>query len=483
MLVRRRHHPHVDLDRLLAADALELLLLQRAQQLHLHRRRHVADLVEEQRPAVGELEPPELLLDRTGERALLVAEQLALEQRLGQRGAVDLDERAVRAPAQAVDRARDQLLARAGLARDEHGRVGRRNALDQLQNRNERTAAADDFLEIVNRLDLLKEVRVLSTQAGLFLLHQDFLGDVHEHRPGELAAGVGPGPPLDPERLAVVPPAKLQDHTARVGPTTDGRERLAQTTLILRGVHHKGAAIGALDLIGRDPQRPHGSSVGADEARVQSFLDVGDGRLFEQVVVAAFALAQPLLRVQAQQLRRRPGGKNPEDEEFPRLGRHGAVVENGQMAECPALGVAERDAQVAVDAQLDQRLVGRILPADAGGMVAQAAIDHVLARGTAQVPFHVLDDRVPVPVRDRPCAPVATSRVLPIDSGEKFGDEGVFRADRVRQVSNKRFEELGSARSGRPFHDRTQRRDFIAFGDRLMGSRGERQPLRARSRG
>ena len=75
--VGRRQHAHVDLDRLLAADALELPLLQHAQQLELQRRRHVADLVEEQRPLVGQLEAPELALDRAGERALLVAEQLA----------------------------------------------------------------------------------------------------------------------------------------------------------------------------------------------------------------------------------------------------------------------------------------------------------------------------------------------------------------------------------------------------------------------
>ena len=61
---------------LLAADALELLLLQHAQQLELQRRRHVADLVEEQRALVGQLEAPELALDRAGERAPLVAEQL-----------------------------------------------------------------------------------------------------------------------------------------------------------------------------------------------------------------------------------------------------------------------------------------------------------------------------------------------------------------------------------------------------------------------
>ena len=47
---------HVAADRRVIADALEHALLQHAQQLHLHRQAHVADLVEEQRAALGDLE-------------------------------------------------------------------------------------------------------------------------------------------------------------------------------------------------------------------------------------------------------------------------------------------------------------------------------------------------------------------------------------------------------------------------------------------
>ena len=58
--VGRRDEAHVDADRLDAADALELALLQHAQELHLHLDRDLADLVEEERAAVGELEAPRL---------------------------------------------------------------------------------------------------------------------------------------------------------------------------------------------------------------------------------------------------------------------------------------------------------------------------------------------------------------------------------------------------------------------------------------
>ena len=54
--VGRGDDPHVDAEGLVAADALELALLQEAQQLHLDGRRDLADLVEEQRAAVGLLE-------------------------------------------------------------------------------------------------------------------------------------------------------------------------------------------------------------------------------------------------------------------------------------------------------------------------------------------------------------------------------------------------------------------------------------------
>src|SRR5512139_1909327 len=83
----------VDLERAGAADALEPPLLQHAEQLGLELGPELADLVEEERASVGELEPAALALGRAGERALLVAEQLALEQLLAQRRAVDRHER------------------------------------------------------------------------------------------------------------------------------------------------------------------------------------------------------------------------------------------------------------------------------------------------------------------------------------------------------------------------------------------------------
>ena len=90
--VGRGDQPHVDAQRARAAQPLELVLLQHAQDLRLRARAHVADFVEEQRAAVGLFEAADALLVGAGERALLVSEQLGLEQVLLQRRAVHLDE-------------------------------------------------------------------------------------------------------------------------------------------------------------------------------------------------------------------------------------------------------------------------------------------------------------------------------------------------------------------------------------------------------
>src|SRR5207248_11316877 len=79
ILVRRGEDANVDLDPVRAAHGLERLLLQDAQHLRLRLDAHVADLVEEQRSPVGQLELAAPIRDRAGERPADVAEQLALD--------------------------------------------------------------------------------------------------------------------------------------------------------------------------------------------------------------------------------------------------------------------------------------------------------------------------------------------------------------------------------------------------------------------
>src|SRR5262245_14321868 len=90
--MRGRQHAHVAAQGLGSADALERLLLQQAQDLGLQLQWHIADLVEQDRAAAVLLELADPAPFGSGERALLVAEQLALDQVLRDSGAVEREE-------------------------------------------------------------------------------------------------------------------------------------------------------------------------------------------------------------------------------------------------------------------------------------------------------------------------------------------------------------------------------------------------------
>src|SRR5262249_4044848 len=76
-----------------ATDPLQRTLLQESEQLDLEGGAHLADFVEEERAAIGELELPLALGVSAGVGALLVPEELRFQQGLGNRAAVDRDER------------------------------------------------------------------------------------------------------------------------------------------------------------------------------------------------------------------------------------------------------------------------------------------------------------------------------------------------------------------------------------------------------
>ncbi len=195
--VRCRDQPHVGAQRARAANTLELLLLEHAQELRLRLERELADLVEEDAAAVGELEPPAPLLGRAGEGALLVAEELALDQLARQRRAVHRHERPLAARAAVVDRARDELLAGAGLAEDQHRAVGGRDQRQLIEQLREVQRPAHDLAEVVPgpdlvleavddragalvRLDLLPEARVLFRELAVRAAQREVSPDASE---------------------------------------------------------------------------------------------------------------------------------------------------------------------------------------------------------------------------------------------------------------------------------------------------------------
>src|SRR5437660_3808426 len=109
LLVRGADDAHVDRILLRRADLAHALLLDGAQQLHLHGERQVRHLVEEQRAAVRRLEEAFAIFGGAREGALLVAEELALHQVLGYRAAVDRHERPLAPRAVLMDQPRRQL--------------------------------------------------------------------------------------------------------------------------------------------------------------------------------------------------------------------------------------------------------------------------------------------------------------------------------------------------------------------------------------
>src|SRR5262249_19569325 len=143
------------------SDPLERPVLEHAQELRLERSAQVPDLVEKERAALGELHLPGLHRGRPGERTPLVTEQLALEERLRDRRAVDRDERAALALAQLMNRAGEQLLPRPGLAEEQDRGAGRRRLLNLPRRLDQRFRLPDDAGKADPLRELLLEEQVL----------------------------------------------------------------------------------------------------------------------------------------------------------------------------------------------------------------------------------------------------------------------------------------------------------------------------------
>ena len=112
---------------------MHLVRLEEAQELRLQVGADLRDFVEEQRAAGGRADDAVERRVGAGECAPAVPEQLAFEHLSGDRGAVEWNERLLRAPGRAMDRAREHFLAGARFAGEQHGDVGRRNAARDRQ--------------------------------------------------------------------------------------------------------------------------------------------------------------------------------------------------------------------------------------------------------------------------------------------------------------------------------------------------------------
>ena len=134
-----RRHPRI------RAHALNLAGLQEAKQHRLHAQAHFADFVHENRAAVGRFQPAALVAIGAREAAPDVSEQLGLEQGIGHAGAVDADQRRVTPRAALVNDARDDFLADAAFAGDQHLGIAARGAVSLVQNVSRGAARANHY--------------------------------------------------------------------------------------------------------------------------------------------------------------------------------------------------------------------------------------------------------------------------------------------------------------------------------------------------
>ena len=159
--VRAADELEVALRLLVRAERQEAPLLDRAQEHRLLVRAELADLVEEEQPAVRGLQEPRPVRSRARVGTLAMAEERARRLVAAQRGAVHVDERALELALgllEIVDAPRELRLARAGRP-GEQDRVARAHgdALHRLDERVERRIARLDAA--LERRDVVPPLR------------------------------------------------------------------------------------------------------------------------------------------------------------------------------------------------------------------------------------------------------------------------------------------------------------------------------------
>jgi len=185
LLVGRGYHAEVELERGGAAERPHRTILEHAEELGLGGHGHVANLVEEERSPVRRGEealPPAI---RSRERALLVTEELGLQQRLGHRRAVHGEEPPSAPRARPVNRLGDQFLPRPALAQEKNGGVARGHRPDLVHRLLHDLRAPQEPLEPLVPLDLGAQPLVLATQPVILE------GAVHRHRHLRELEGLG----------------------------------------------------------------------------------------------------------------------------------------------------------------------------------------------------------------------------------------------------------------------------------------------------
>src|SRR6202030_3290432 len=161
----RRDKANVDMNGVVAAQPLEFLFLQRAQQLRLQLQTNVADFIQEQRAVIGKLQTSALLHQSTGECALLMSEELAFDQPGWNGSTIEPYKRSVSSWTKAMDGASNQFFPGARLAPQQDSGAGWGYNLNLLEDFPQSRAFAHEILEIIFCLDFGFEIQSLVFQA------------------------------------------------------------------------------------------------------------------------------------------------------------------------------------------------------------------------------------------------------------------------------------------------------------------------------
>jgi hypothetical protein len=203
--------------------------------------------VEEQRPAVRQFELAEALLQRAGERPLFVPEERAFHQVARDRRQVHGDKRRLGVFRLPVNEPRQQLLAGAALAEDQHGGRQFRHLVHGVEHVLQRRAGAGDELAFADLPHFVGEgehaaVQVLSL-AGVPHQGAQRVG-IDLARDEVIRAELdGPHRHLDVRRL----PAQhhfgerkvLADDLQQLEPGDAGQRRVGDDDVHLFAVHHQ----------------------------------------------------------------------------------------------------------------------------------------------------------------------------------------------------------------------------------------------------
>src|SRR5262249_32761914 len=148
------------------ANGGDLIFLDDAKQLGLHREWHLPNLVKEYHSALRCPEQPRLVFDCAGKGTAAMPEKFALEQGLRQSRTVNCDEGSISARTRAVDATGHQFLSGTGLALDQDRNCRERSSFHEPKDFAHSSAHCNHFGEAV----AAQKVAAQNAYLGLKLL-------------------------------------------------------------------------------------------------------------------------------------------------------------------------------------------------------------------------------------------------------------------------------------------------------------------------